>query len=179
MLAIHGCSYNSFDCNLRLSEVRSGIVWGRLGAGVGPFEPQTGPKSTQNDPGRTSDNLKLQPHEFPPSPQMADNCAGCFGVTLLRRVSSPSLPAPLGWGPPGSGLLTFQHLALAKRKPCTLWYSIVPPGRNSGFRAGSRLDSVRESFKIGRAGFDDFPTRIRPKSGPEARFQAQKHYCIT
>ncbi len=46
--------------NLRLSEVRSGLFrfdWG-------PKEPQTGPKSTPNDPDRTSHNLKLQPHEL-------------------------------------------------------------------------------------------------------------------
>ena len=30
-----------------------------------------------------------------------------------------------------------------------------------------------------RADFEVFPTRIRPKSGPEARFPAQKHYCVT
>ena len=41
-----------------------GVVWGRFAAGLGPFGPQTGPKSIPNDPDRTSDNLKLQPHEL-------------------------------------------------------------------------------------------------------------------
>ncbi len=30
-----------------------------------------------------------------------------------------------------------------------------------------------------RADFDVCPTRIRPKSGREARFPARKHYCVT
>ncbi len=30
-----------------------------------------------------------------------------------------------------------------------------------------------------RADFDIFPVRIRPASGPEARFLPQKHYCAT
>ncbi len=58
--AIYGCGYNSRGCNLRLSEVRSGSLWGRLG----PKGFQTVPKSTPSDPDRTSDNLKLQPHEL-------------------------------------------------------------------------------------------------------------------
>ncbi len=43
-----------------LSEVRSGSILCRLGAP----KPQTNPKSTPNNPDRTSDNLKLQPHGF-------------------------------------------------------------------------------------------------------------------
>ncbi len=30
-----------------------------------------------------------------------------------------------------------------------------------------------------RTDFGAFPMRTRPKSGPEARFQARKHYCVT
>ncbi len=45
-----------------------GIVWGRFWAGLGPFGPLTGRKSTLNDPDRTSDNIKLQPHELQPHP---------------------------------------------------------------------------------------------------------------
>ena len=72
--------------------------------------------------------------------------------------------------------------------PITLRYAIVLPGQKSGFRAGFRPDSNRESIKIGppaglRPGggaiFEALPTRIRPKSGPEARFLARKHYCVT
>ncbi len=34
--------------------------------------------------------------------------------------------------------------------------------------------------KVGRmADFEVFTIRIRPKSGPKARFPAQKHYCVT
>ncbi len=29
-----------------------------------------------------------------------------------------------------------------------------------------------------RADFEAFPTRTRPKSGPEARLPARKHYCV-
>ncbi len=64
----------------------------------------------------------------------------------------------------------------------TLCYAIVRPGRKSGFRAGFRPDSGRESLRIcplaggpkaGRmAALHAFPIRIRPKSCPEARFPA-------
>ncbi len=30
-----------------------------------------------------------------------------------------------------------------------------------------------------RADFGAFPVAVRPKSGPEVRFPAQKHYCVT
>ena len=59
--AIYGCVCNSCGCNLRLF----GLVCSRFGAGLGLFGPQAGPKSTPNDPDRTSDNSKLQPHELP------------------------------------------------------------------------------------------------------------------
>ena len=41
-----------------------GLVWGLFGAGLGLFGPQTDLKSTPNDTDRTSDKLKLQPHEL-------------------------------------------------------------------------------------------------------------------
>ena len=50
-----------------------GVVWGRFGSGLGPFGPQTGSKSTPNDPDRTSDNLTLQPHELQPHPWIAES----------------------------------------------------------------------------------------------------------
>ncbi len=62
--AIYGCGYNSCGCNLKLSEVRSGSRGVDSGPGLGPFGPEPGPRSTPNDPDRTSDNLKLQPHEL-------------------------------------------------------------------------------------------------------------------
>ncbi len=55
--AMYGYGYNSCGCNLKLSEVPFGVDFG-------PFGPQAGPKSTPNDPDRTSDNLKWQPHEL-------------------------------------------------------------------------------------------------------------------
>ncbi len=48
--AIYGCGCSSCGCNLRLSEVRSGFVWRRFGAGLGLFGPHTGPKSNKKDP---------------------------------------------------------------------------------------------------------------------------------
>ena len=45
-----------------------GVVQDRFGPGLGPNWAQAGPKSTPNDPDRTSDNLKLQPHELQPHP---------------------------------------------------------------------------------------------------------------
>ncbi len=62
--AIYESGYNSCGCNSRLSEVRSGSFGVRFWAGLGPFGPQAGPKSTPNDPDRTSDNLGLQSHEL-------------------------------------------------------------------------------------------------------------------
>ncbi len=63
---------------------------------------------------------------------------------------------------------------------CTLGYAIMLPGRKSSFRAGFRPHSNRESLKAGRrADVDAFPIRMRPKSGPEARFPARKHHCVT
>ncbi len=60
------------------------------------------------------------------------------------------------------------------------------PGRRSNFRAGYRQDSNLESLNIGplarpkagqRVGFEAFPIKIRPTSGPEIRCPARKHYC--
>ncbi len=42
----------------------AGVVCGRFVAGLEPFGPQAGPKSTPNNRDRTSDKLKLQPHEM-------------------------------------------------------------------------------------------------------------------
>ena len=58
------------------------------------------------------------------------------------------------------------------------------PGWKSGFRAGFRPDSNRENIKIGpsagrRADFEACPSRIRPTPGPDDRFPARKHFCVT
>ncbi len=58
------------------------------------------------------------------------------------------------------------------------------PGRKSGFRAGFEPYSNRARIKISspagrRADFERFPTRIWPKSGPEARLPARLHHCVT
>ncbi len=51
---------------LRFEVVRGpvGVVSDRCGAGLGPFgpRPQPGPKPIPDDPDRTSDSIKLQPH---------------------------------------------------------------------------------------------------------------------
>ena len=61
-----------------------------------------------------------------------------------------------------------------------LCYAILLPGRKPIFRAGIRPDSDRESFEIGqKAHSEAFPIGIRPKSGPEIRFPARKHYRLT
>ncbi len=64
----------------------------------------------------------------------------------------------------------------------TLCYAIMHPGRKSCFRAGFRKPQKRPSGlpKAGRrADFEALPARIQPKSCPEARFPARKHYCAT
>ncbi len=66
--ATHACGYNSCGCNLRMSEIRSGSFGVGLGPVWGRFGHQAGPKSTPNDPGRTSDNFELQPHALQPHP---------------------------------------------------------------------------------------------------------------
>jgi hypothetical protein len=64
---------------------------------------------------------------------------------------------------------------------CILCCALVLPGRTSGFRAGFRPDSGRESRPPGRpfagrrADFKAFPIKILPKIGPETRFPARKH----
>jgi hypothetical protein len=40
------------------------LMWLQLESVLGPVGVVTGPKSTTNDPDRTSDNLKLQPHKL-------------------------------------------------------------------------------------------------------------------
>ncbi len=66
---------------------------------------------------------------------------------------------PLGGNPgvriPGSGRTSKKNLPVG-----TLCYAIVLPGRKSGFRAGFRQDSIRESLKIGP------PAGFRPAGGP-------------
>ncbi len=58
--------------------------------------------------------------------------------------------------------------------------AIVLPGRKSAFRARFWSDWYRENTE-GQPGADvgAFPVAVRPKSGPEGRFTARKHYCVT
>ncbi len=57
-------------------------------------------------------------------------------------------------------------------------------GLEIGLRAGFLPDCYREITEIGapagwRADLNFFPVAVRPKSGPECRFTARMHYCIT
>jgi hypothetical protein len=56
-----------------------------------------------------------------------------------------------------------------------LCYALVLPGRKSGFRTGFRPDFGRS---LVGTDFEAFPIRIRPKSGPEARSPARKHFRV-
>ncbi len=49
----------------------------------------------------------------------------------------------------------------------TLCYAIMLPGRKTAFQAGQRAD------------FGAFPVAVRPKSVPEGRLPARKHYFVT
>ncbi len=68
-----------------------------------------------------------------------------------------------------------------RHTPC---YAIMLPGRKSAFRPGFWPDCYRENTEVGppKAGrwayFGVFPVAVRPKSGPEGRFMARKHYCV-
>ena len=91
------------------------------------------------------------------------------GVKQLRVASSSIIKAtssnaliPGGHGGNGAKPLDIQ----------------VQPGWKSGFRAGCRPDSSRDSLKIGpsagrRVAFDGVQPSIRPKSDPEAWFPAR------
>ncbi len=67
------------------------------------------------------------------------------------------------------------------QKPCiknpSVCYAIMLPGRQSGFRAGFRLESIREGLTIAppKAGrtvdFDAFPIRIWPNLGRKHDFR--------
>ncbi len=50
---------------VHVDDIRSpaGVVCGRCGPGLGPEGSQAGPESNTNDPDRTSDSVKLQPHD--------------------------------------------------------------------------------------------------------------------
>ncbi len=56
-------------------------------------------------------------------------------------------------------------------------FAVVLPAQESGFRAGFRPDSNRESFNFD-LDFEAFQSRIRLNSGPETRSPARKHYRI-
>ncbi len=67
---------------MRAFEVRSGTFGVDWGPVWGPKGPKLATNATPNDPDRTSDILKLQPHELQPHPKIADK-AFC---------NKPSLP---------------------------------------------------------------------------------------
>ncbi len=69
----------------------------------------------------------------------------------------------------------------------------IPYATQQCFRAGDRASGpdfsrilIRKASKSAlrpkagrRADLDVFPTRIRPRSGPEAQYPARKYYCVT
>ncbi len=95
----------------------------------------------------------------------------CFGV------------AEVPWGP-DRGLKW-------NKKRCGGWGTFVSrrafgsrrlllPPRLVSRRSGKPQNQTSGWPKAGRrTDFDAVPTRIRPKSGPEARFPVRKHYCFT
>jgi hypothetical protein len=98
---------------------------------------------------------------------------GCFPL-VFGLVSSP----------PGHILESVFLWRVSVDRNLLVCYVIVLPSRRSGFRAGFQPDSNREGLRIGlsagrRADFEVFPTRVRPKSGPEARFPVRKQSCVT
>ncbi len=116
-----------------------------------------------------------------------------------RATSSPEARCParkhnIGWDPsfPSVIFLSGPELNVAplsirpETNSSTLCYAIALPGWKSGFRAGFLQESCRESINIGPpaglrpAGVPILrPIIIRATSGPEARFPARKHYCVT
>ncbi len=78
-----------------------------------------------------------------------------------------------------------------KRRTCefTLCYAIVLPAGPeicfpgqilAGMLPGKNQNRSSGRQKAGRrADFGSFPVAVRPKSRPEGRFPARKHYCVT
>ena len=91
----------------------------------------------------------------------------CAGLWAPCRIFWAWFGPALGPNParkrrfPARSLKVFGALlAQPSPDPCTRCYAIVLPGRKSGFRAGFRPDSNRESLKIGP------PSGRRPAGGP-------------
>ncbi len=68
-----------------------------------------------------------------------------------------------------------------EQTPSVSGSEVCLPGRISADNLSGKLQNRPAGWpKAGRRGdFDVFPNRVRPKSGPETRFQARKHYCAT
>jgi hypothetical protein len=76
-----------------------------------------------------------------------------------------------------------------KYKCLDLWEGLTckllePQTNDRNVKIVSNLTAARQvsvdKRRIGRkADFRIFPVAVRPKSGPEGRFPARKHYCVT
>ncbi len=107
-----------------------------------------------------------------------------FEIAILKPLVEAEFHCGESWRPWYGQL---KYFTVARPTVCAdegvgrpLCYAIIRPGRKSGFRAGFRPDSARESIEIGppagqRTDFEALPIHTRPKFGPEARFPARKH----
>ncbi len=149
-----------------------GAIFGPLGAHGGPGSLGTGPKPAQDIPESTARGLEATHCRY-------RHFAGIFTDEATFGNTSPCK----GAAEEEDQADGIPHFAIV-RSWSTLCYVIVLPGSKSKLRAGFRPDSNRESLKIGppagrRADFGVFPVAVRPKSDPEDRFPARKHYCVT
>ncbi len=101
--------------------------------------------------------------------------SACERVALLGPIDAPS--AGRKWS-----MLGVQAAVIGPQNP----FKKVQAGNQvSGPDFGRILvgkvskSALRQTEGRPEADFDAFPIRIRPKSGPEARFPARRHYCVT
>ncbi len=100
---------------------------------------------------------------------------GAFGILLMRARRMHSLLGVVN----GRKTASYGLCAAQGRRRhwahCIRCCALVLTGRRSDLRAGFWPDCCRES----RADSGAFPVVVRPQFGPEGRFPARNHYCVT
>ncbi len=101
-------------------------------------------------------------------------CVWSLAVLALERTNSIGTvhKPPLGPASSAAGILyVTQSCFRAINRPSGPDFGRTATGKTP-------KSALRPAFGR-RAGFGAFPVAVRPKSGPEGRFTARKHYCVT
>ncbi len=104
-------------------------------------------------------------------------------LSNLNKVAARWPSSDLGAGPQGCGLRPRTLSQHGRAGQCPSGLPLPSSARirasepdSAGFYSGKQF---RFGPPAGRsADVDVFPNRIRPKSSPEGRFPARKHYCV-